>query len=786
MSVPSPTGAPGDVACAQPGCDGVIEDGFCGECGLAPRTVEAPPTPPTSGTVAASAALSTSGATVGRSGSIGSRGARSTRRTGSTRTGSGRSRGQLGGGLVDVPPVPVLDPSTVLLSDPEVPEHSRFCGACGGPVGRGRDGRPGRATGFCPKDGTPFSFVPTLKPDELVAGQYEVRGCLAHGGMGWIYLAVDRNVSDRWVVLKGLLNAGDAEAMAAAVAERRFLAEVNHPNIVKIYNFVQHPGADGTPVGYIVMEYVGGSSLKQLLSDRRRPDGSFDPMPVPHAIAYAMEVLAALGYLHARGLAYCDFKPENAIQYERQLKLIDLGAVLRLDDEHSPVFGTVGYQAPEVAKQGPSPGSDVHTVGRSLAVLALGMPPQRRGAPNPLPDTHPVLAAHPSFHQLLLRATDDDAARRFETCEEMADQLEAVLREVLSAADGRPRPAPSTRFGLVRGDFAQGLLIDEPGDGPPDGTPDGPPDRTDGTPGPATPPGRPDLRRLAAALPVPLVDPTDPTAALLATVGDDRDAVTKVVTSTTEPTPELRLRLVRAHLAADDPSAADAELRTLEAELAGDWRLNWYRALAALLADQPDRAADEFGVVYATLPGEAAPKLALAATAEATGDDADAEPLYTLIARVDPGLTDAAFGRARIALRADDRDTALTALDAVPTTSNLHVAAQLAAVTAQLRERSRAPGTRLTPSELTDAAHRVERLNLDPATQHRVRATVLTAALELGEQRNTTILGLPWGDRELRQELERCLRGSARLALVPAERVALVDRANSVRPRTWT
>jgi serine/threonine-protein kinase PknG len=71
-------------------------------------------------------------------------------------------------------------------------------------------------------------------------GQYEVLGCLAHGGLGWIYLAKDRNVSDRWVVLKGLLDTGDADAMAAAVAERQFLAEVEHPNIARIYNFVQH------------------------------------------------------------------------------------------------------------------------------------------------------------------------------------------------------------------------------------------------------------------------------------------------------------------------------------------------------------------------------------------------------------------------------------------------------------------------------------------------------------------------------------------------------------------
>lgn len=67
-------------------------------------------------------------------------------------------------------------------------------------------------------------------------------------------LAIDRNVSDRWV-LKGLLDFGDADAMAAAVAERRFVAQVNQPNVVTIHNFVQHPDSNDTPVGYIVMEW---------------------------------------------------------------------------------------------------------------------------------------------------------------------------------------------------------------------------------------------------------------------------------------------------------------------------------------------------------------------------------------------------------------------------------------------------------------------------------------------------------------------------------------------------
>ena len=202
----------------------------------------------------------------------------------------------------------------------------------------------------------------------MVARQYEVLGCLAFGGLGWIYLARDRNVSDRWVVLKGLLNTGDADAMAAAVAERQFLAQVEHPNIVRIYNFVQHADRQtGESAGYIVMEYVGGKSLKQILQDARLGGGS---VPVAHAIAYAIEVLPALGYLHDRGLVYCDFKPDNVIQTEEQLKLIDMGGVRGVDSE-GPIYGTVGYQAPEIGTEGPSVSSDLFTVARALAVLTF-------------------------------------------------------------------------------------------------------------------------------------------------------------------------------------------------------------------------------------------------------------------------------------------------------------------------------------------------------------------------------------------------------------------------------
>ncbi|OZM83521.1 serine/threonine-protein kinase [Pseudonocardia sp. MH-G8] len=760
--------------CARTGCTGRLQDGYCDECGHAAAQVAAQPgagddpgtaawSPSTeSGTAAWNP--STGAGTAASSGpSTGTSGSRPSRRGSGRTSPSSSAGGRLGGGLVDVPPVPQVDPSSALLADPQVPEHKRACSRCGGPVGRGRDGRPGRVEGFCPKDGAPFSFRPKLSPGMLVDGQYEVQGCLAHGGLGWIYLALDRKVSDRWVVLKGLLDSGDADAMAAAAAEARFLAQITHPDIVTIHNFAQHPDDDGTPVGYIVMEYVGGSSLKQLLEERRRPDGSLEPLPVAQAIAYALEILPALGFLHARGLAYCDFKPENVIQYERQLKLIDLGAVIRVDDEHSPVYGTIGYQAPEIAKAGPSPSSDVHTVGRTLAVLALGIPPARRGVPTPLPEPaeNPVLARHESFHRLLRRATDPDPLRRFGSAEEMADQLGGVLREVLAAEGAHPDPHTSTIFGARHGDFAPDLLVA------------------------AGAPGRPDPARVAGLLPDPVAGTDDPASSLLAAASSvDLADVQRMLASAAQQGTELRLMLLRAHLGAGDPDAAGAVLDGLGDDDLEGWRREWFRGVVALSAGRPDAACAAFDTVYATLPGEMVPKLALAAAAECAGEDAVAGHHYGLVARPDPSIADAAFGLARVLLRAQDRAGAVAALDAIPETSSRYVAAQLAAVQVVLL--GRAAGE-IDEAELRAAAERVERLPLAPATDLAVRASLLAPAVELvpPDGGGAPFLGCPWLERDLRFALERCLRTSARLTTDSAERIGLVDRANAVRPLTW-
>ncbi|MEU4343461.1 tetratricopeptide repeat protein [Nocardia sp. NPDC023852] len=685
-------------------------------------------------------------------------------RTSRSSSSSAAARGRLGAGMVDVPRVPRIDPLRAVMAAPHVAESKRYCGKCEQPVGRTRDGKPGRTEGFCANCGTRFSFTPKLAKGDLIGGQYEVAGCLAHGGLGWIYLAIDHRVSDRWVVLKGLLNSGDSDALRVAVAERRFLAEVDHPNIVKIHNFTEHTGPDGTAVGYIVMEYVGGTSLKQILRDRRDVDGSY--LPPAQAIAYILEMLPALGYLHSRGRAYCDFKPDNVMQTDEQLKLIDLGAVIEMDDNDSPIYGTIGYQAPEIAETGPTVATEVYTIGRTLAVLIMAVPQQagQIGA-LPGPDTEPLLASYESLHRFLLRATDPDPQARFSSTEEMSDQLVGVLREVLSTDDGIPRPGMSNSFGPPRAVFGLGGV-------------------------PLTP------RAVIAALPVPLVDAADSGATLLATTnGTDPSelelafaaGLRSVVTGGAESV-EIPLRLVRAGLEVGAVEYAHRRLDELSSSLPGDWRLAWYRGQVRFLEGDFYRASKEFDAVYAALPGEPAPKLALAAVTELSGSDPGrAARHYATVWHTDHTFVSAVFGLARLRTARGDHAGAVAVLDQVDPTSALFTEARIAAVEALLADRDPA---QLTEWVLREAGSRVERLALD--SKHRlaqIRMRVLAAALgwlRAGKipSYQAPLLGAELHQDGVRTGLEQCYRELARGTDDLWTRIELVDKANTIRPRT--
>jgi serine/threonine-protein kinase PknG len=708
--------------CRQRGCTGTYaDDGFCDECGH--KAAPVPDGPDSRTRVAA--------------------------------------RGGLGANLVAVPPVPLRDPVTAVMADPQVPERSRFCRRCGEPVGRGRDGRPGPTDGFCLKDGTPFSFVPRLSPGELVHGRYQILGALAHGGFGWVYLARDRNVSetgaDRWVVLKGLIDTSDPAAMASAISERRFLVEVDHPNIVKIHDFVQHPDPKTRrPTGYTVMEYVGGRSLRELAAG---PDGRWTPLPLPQVMAYGLEVLPALGYLHTRGLLFCDFKPDNVIQAEEQLKLIDLGGVRRIGDDHSVLFGTRGYEAPEVATAGPSIGSDLFTVGRTMAVLSFDFVGFSTRFASRLPDPIDVelFTREESYYRFLRRATHPDVNRRFRSAGEMAEQLLGVLREVLAAGDGKPRAGTSTQFTPERQVFG---ATDETLDGD----------------------------QVAAGLPIPLADTSDAAAGFLAALGT---ATIDALRAAPAQTLEVRLQMVRAYVADGDTDAAAAELLSLPDD-GSDWRFIWHAGLISLVAGFPDQARAQFAAVYDAVPGEPGAQLALAAACELAGDVSGATRRYERVWRVDHGFLSAAFGLSRMRLAVGDRAGAVAVLDEVPETSSQQIPAQIAAVRGRFDFR---PGS-LTEGDLIEASTRLQRLRLDSRRQATLAVEMFHTALRwLGRDAPPPaaaaaaaaagrMLGHELTERELRFGLERSYRVLANLEDDRRLRRALVDQANEVRP--WT
>ncbi len=737
------------MKCAQPGCGGNVVDGYCDVCGLAPAAAggreAATPESGDGPSVPTAHSGSTRLGLVPLGSARTSGGSRPTRQL---TTGPQTSR--LGAGLTQVPSVPVTDPRQALMNPPTVTEDKRFCSVCQAPVGRSREGASGRSKGFCPKCRTPFDFDPKLQPGALVGGQYEVVGGLAHGGMGWIYLANDRNVNDRWVVLKGLLNSGDPDAARAAVAEKQYLAEVEHPLIVEIYNFVT--AADGA--SYIVMEYVGGRSLNALLKERMKATGRFSPIPVDQAIAYIVEILPAFSYLHLLGLLYCDFKPANVIQVGDGVKLIDLGGVRRVNDDQSPIYGTVGFQAPEVAKDGTSVSSDLYTVARTLAVLIFEFKGYQSHYETtlPTPTDVPVFAQHDSLYRWLLKGTAPQPEDRFQSAEEMRDQLLGVLREVTAASVSGGAVTRST------------------------------PSRLFDTPAVA------DDRLGWADLPVVAVDQHDPMVSWLASVTAENPADRlQALTSAPEQTVGVAIARGYAALAAGQLQQAS----TISAGiLNGDpweWRGVWLHGLVALDAGDHAAAISAFNSVYGQLPGELAPKLALARACELGGEVDVAAQMYTQCAKTDAAyVAPAQFGLARLAAASGRRDEALAAFDRIPATSRAYGDAR--------RQRalllSSGDGSAHRLDDLSAAANELDQAALDPKGRADLRIQILSAALDhvrdQGASPQLLIAGSSATEPSLRSGLERAYRDAARLADDPVARVNLVDQANFVRVRSLT
>jgi serine/threonine-protein kinase PknG len=214
--------------------------------------------------------------------------------------------------------------------------------------------------------------------------------------------------------------------------------------------------------------------------------------------------------------------------------------------------------------------------------------------------------------------------------------------------------------------------------------------------------------------------------------------------------------------------------------------LSWYGGQCALLEHAFDKAAADFEAVLAALPGELAPKMAVAATAELRGDRDVAARYYEKVWRTDRSYVSAAFGLARQRVHAGDRAGAVAALDQVPNDSAHFTPAGATAIEILLEGRT---ADKLDEHILLDAGKRADALNIESATRRAmIRLRVLGAALDwvgAGHKSSTGwLLGAAFDEPRIRAGMERSYRELAHETPDMWDRIALVEKANKIRPRS--
>ncbi|MEE9607039.1 MAG: protein kinase, partial [Myxococcota bacterium] len=205
------------------------------------------------------------------------------------------------------------------------------------------------------------------------SGRYKIIGKLGRGGMGIVYKAQD-SVLDRIVALKVLPDAlkENPQALANFLREAKSAAQLNHPNIVTVYDTGEQSG-----VCYIAMEYVDGSTLKEVVKRR----GKIPPAGVVHVL---LQLCEALAYAHGKKIVHRDIKTANTMwTRDRQAKIMDFGLakiVEEVRNHTTAIAGTPYYMSPEqTLGKSVDYRTDIYSLGVSIFELATGTLPFREG-----------------------------------------------------------------------------------------------------------------------------------------------------------------------------------------------------------------------------------------------------------------------------------------------------------------------------------------------------------------------------------------------------------------------
>jgi eukaryotic-like serine/threonine-protein kinase len=300
----------------------------------------------------------------------------------------------------------------------------------------------------------------------LLGGRYELDGVVGRGGMAEVYRARDIRL-DRIVAVKTLREdlARDATFQARFRREAQSAASLNHPSIVAVYDTGEDM-AGPTPVPYIVMEYVDGRTLRELLRDDRR-------LLPERALEITDGVLRALDYSHRNGIVHRDIKPGNVmLTRSAEVKVMDFGIARAVSDtqatmtQTAQVIGTAQYLSPEQARgERVDARSDLYSTGCLLYELLTGRPPFTGDSPvaiayqhvreNPVPPSQVDPEIPPWADAIVLKAMAKDPAERYQSAAEMRTDIQRALSGVPVAAPphtqmyapGTQRMGPQTMMG---------------------------------------------------------------------------------------------------------------------------------------------------------------------------------------------------------------------------------------------------------------------------------------------------------------------------------------------------
>src|SRR3954463_14404517 len=276
--------------------------------------------------------------------------------------------------------------------------------------------------------------APDTLIDQVFDGRYRVVRKLGTGGMANVYLAEDQELGRR-VAIKMLdeRHAQDEQFVERFRREAKHAAGLSHANIVSIYDRGETEGTY-----YIAMEYLEGRTLKELLVRR-------GPTPIPVAIDYTRQILAAVGFAHRGGIVHRDIKPHNVVVApDGRLKVTDFGisrAGTSQMTEAGSIIGTAQYLSPEQAKGAQvDHRSDIYSVGVVLYELLTGEVPFTGDTPVEIAMKHLSQAPQrPSelrpgilhdIDSITLRALAKDPEDRYASAEEMDADLARVARGV--------------------------------------------------------------------------------------------------------------------------------------------------------------------------------------------------------------------------------------------------------------------------------------------------------------------------------------------------------------------